>query len=464
MTAKKKKSFLHDMLLPNMGIKLLSLLGAIVAWLMIINIDDPYKTKTFQVQVETVNENALASVNKVFEIISGEIATVRVYGKRSVVDQLDSTDIQAVADLSKLSAVNAATIEPSLRKKVSSEISLECSDVLKVSLEDMASKQLKITVVTEGTPAEGYSVGSCTAKPNMIQVSGGESVISRITAVKVFLNVDSVSEDFSSRLDPVAYDANDQKVSSSTLNFSDAKIKVRAKILQTKTIPVRVEVSGEPAEGYEYIETECLPTEIEVAGTNRKLDAISELVIPIDITDLTATSSELEQTINTIDYIKTDGIIVSEEYETISIKISLEAQITRQIEVLVENIQFRNLGKGLIADISGEQRSVLLTLSGRASTLNALSASALAAYVDCKDKMEGTYQLPVGIDLGKYCTLTEEVELTVRIASGKNQEIQGGVAPQASTVLPSPTSALSTPSPVPSPLPSPTSSLNGNEE
>lgn len=447
----KKKSFLHDILLPNLGIKLLSLLGAIVVWLMIINIDDPYKTKTFQVHVETVNESALTSVNKVFEITSGEIASVRVTGKRSVVDKLDATDIQATADLSNLSSVNAVTIRPSLRKKVSSEVSLECSDVLKVSLENMASKQLKVTIVTEGTPADGYTIGSCTAKPNMIQVSGGESAISRITAVKVFLNVDAASEDFSSRLDPVAYDDNDHKVSSSTLTFSDAKIKVRARVLQTKTIPVRVEISGEPAEGYEYIETECLPTEIEVAGTKRKLTSISELVIPIDITGLTASSAELEQTIDVIDYLKTDGIIVSEEYESISIKILLEAQITRQMEILVENIQFRNLGKGLIADIPGEQRSVLVTLAGKSSVLNALSPSALVAYVDCKDKSEGSYQLPLQMDLAKGCTLTEAPELTVRIASGRNQEALEQADPSAtaqisaSPAAPSPTTPVSEP-------------------
>lgn len=450
MTEKKKKSFLHDFLLPNLGIKILSLMGAIVVWLMIINIDDPYKTKVFQVQVETINENALASVNKVFEITSGEIASVRVNGKRSIVDKLDSTDIQAIADLSNLSSVNAVTIEPSLRKKVSSEVSLECSDVLKVSLEDMASKQLKITVVAEGTPADGYSIGSCTAKPNMIQVTGGESVISRITAVKVFLNVDSVSEDFSSRLEPVAYDANDQKVTSSTLSYSDTNIKVRAKVLETKTIPVRVEITGEPAEGYEYVETECLPTEIEVAGTKRKLDAISELVIPIDITGMTTSSNGLEQTINTIDYLKTDGIIVSEEYETISIKISLEAKITRQIDIMLENIQFRNLGRDLIAEIPGEQRTISVTLAGRPSELNALSPSALVAYVDCENKTEGSYQLALQMDLSKNCSMVEPYILTVKIASGKNSLTQGITNPVETAaavspppVMPSPTMPLS---------------------
>ncbi len=433
---KKKKSFFHDILLPNLGIKILSLIGAVFVWVMIINIDDPYKTKTFQVQVETINASALESVNKVFEIISGEVASVRVYGKRSVVDELDATDIQATADLSNLSSVNAVTIYPSLRKKVSSEVSLECSDVLKVSLENMASKQLKITVVTEGTPAEGYSIGDCTAKPNMIQVYGGESVISQIETVKVFLNVDAVSEDFTGRLEPHAFDNNNKEITSATLRYSDAKVRVKAKILRNKTIPVRVDIKGKPAEGYEYVETECLPTEIEVAGTEKKLDSISELVIPIDITGLKDTSSALEQTINVMDYLKADGIIISETYETISVKISIEAQTTRQIELPLENVQFRNLGKNLVAEIPEEQKTVLVTLAGRTSVLNALPTSALIAYVDCEDKEQGVYELPVQMDLGNQCSLTEAPVISVRIMEGSN--LESGKTAEPEETLPTP--------------------------
>lgn len=65
---KELKQLMKDVVLHNIGIKVLSLIGALFVWLIIINIDDPYKTKVFQVPVETINESALQSVNKVFEI------------------------------------------------------------------------------------------------------------------------------------------------------------------------------------------------------------------------------------------------------------------------------------------------------------------------------------------------------------------------------------------------------------
>lgn len=71
-----------------------------------------------------------------------------------MVDRLKADDIRATADLSDLSAVNAVAIVPELKKNVSDEPTLECSTVLKVSLEDKASKQIKVTVATQGTAAE----------------------------------------------------------------------------------------------------------------------------------------------------------------------------------------------------------------------------------------------------------------------------------------------------------------------
>ena len=40
----------------NAGMKLISVIIAIIVWAVIINIDDPYKTRSFTVEVETINE------------------------------------------------------------------------------------------------------------------------------------------------------------------------------------------------------------------------------------------------------------------------------------------------------------------------------------------------------------------------------------------------------------------------
>ncbi|HBA97677.1 MAG TPA: hypothetical protein DCZ23_06180 [Lachnospiraceae bacterium] len=412
---------IHRFFFNNAGIKICSVVIAVIVWAVIINIDDPYKIRSFNVEVETINESALKSVNKVYEVIEGSNAMVKVKAKKSVVDKLSASDIRAVADLSNLSAVNAVAIQPSLRKIVSSEVIMECGQVLKVSLENRESKQVKVNVVASGTPGEGYTLGECSAKPNMIEVAGGESTVGQIASVKVFLNVNGATEDFSKRLVPVAYDEDNNKVESSTLSFSNDLVRVYARIPEEKTIPVKVKITGKPADGYAYISTDCLPEQVRIAGSSRRLSHISNLIIPVDISGMTTSSQNLEQDIYIADYLP-EGIIPVEESETVSIRITLEQVIRKNIEINTSNIGFSSLGNRLGAEIPDDKNKVSITISGRISILNRITDDNVNAVINCNGLDEGVYTLPVAIkDLDSTCNVLETDKLRVRIYN-VNQE------------------------------------------
>ena len=406
---------IHKLFLDNTSVKICSVILAIFIWAIIINIDDPLKTRTFTVDVETINENALKSVNKVYEIIEGNVAVVKVRGKKSVVDKLESYDIRATADLSNLSSVNAVAIKPSLRKVVQSEVILECEQVLKVSLEDRASRQFKVNVVANGTPEDGYTLGECTAKPNMIEVAGGESAISRISYINVSINVNGASEDFSKRVAPIAYDKEGNEVKSSTLSFGTEMIKVFAQILEEKAVNVKIKVSGKPANGYQYVSTDCLPEKVFLAGTSKKLRGISEITIPIDITGMTSTSSKLEQNIYISDYLP-EGVYAAEGSETVSVKITIEQIIKKSIDINVENIKFMSVENGYEAEVFGNKLFVSILIEGRASVLNRIRSDNVAAYINCSGLDEGTYTLPILLDnLEDSCEIVDETKLKVKI-------------------------------------------------
>lgn len=406
---------IHKMFLNNTSVKICSVILAIFIWAIIINIDDPLKTRTFTVDVETINENALKSVNKVYEIIEGNVAVVKVRGRKSIVDKLESYDIRATADLSNLSSVNAVAIKPSLRKVVQSEVILECEQVFKVSLEDRASRQFKVNVVASGTPEDGYTLGECIARPNMVEVAGGESAISRISYINVFLNVNGASEDFSKRLAPIAYDKDGNEVKSSTLSFGSESIKVFAHILEEKAVNVKIRVTGRPANGYRYVGTDCLPEQVFLAGTSKKLKGISEIIIPIDISGMTSTSSKLEQNIYISDFLPS-GVSAVEGNETVSVKITIEQIIKKNIDISVSSIKFVSVDSGYEAEVIGDEIFVSMLIEGRTSVLNRIRGDNVSAYINCEGLEEGIYTLPVLLDnLEESCEIIDETRLKVRI-------------------------------------------------
>lgn len=406
------KEWFRKNVLNNLGIKIISVLVAVIVWMLIINIEDPYKERTFTVTVETINEEALSSVNMVYEIIEGSTAQVRVRGKKSVVDKLRADDIKATADLSDLSAVNAVAIVPTLIKNVSSEPILECDQVLKVALEEMSSKQVKVTVVTEGTPDSGYSIGDCTARPNMVEVTGGQSAINKIDSVRVTVNVNGASEDFVKRLKPTAYDANGEEVVSSTLSYSSPKIRASIQLLRTKSIPVNIKIKGEPAQGYEFVKAACLPARIEVAGPDKLLSTIGEVEIPIDITGMKSSSGAVEQNISIQDYLPA-GISVLSEFAQVSLRIEIEQQVRKTLKIPVEQIKFASLDERLLAEIAENVDTVDVVVQGSASVLEALDEKSYTAYVDCENLKKGRHKLEVKLDLGDSCTLVKTEKITV---------------------------------------------------
>lgn len=113
--------------------------------------------------------------------------------------------------------------------------------------------------------------------------------------------------------------------------------------MENKTIPVRASVTGTPAAGYEYVETECLPQEIQIAGSEKKMESLSEIVIPMDISGLNDQSGGLEKTVS-VPALLPEGVTVSEEYETISVKVTIEKLVER-LCVLKRQMWLSKFGK-----------------------------------------------------------------------------------------------------------------------
>ena len=132
---------MKQVLTRNVGLKILSLFLAVLLWVIIMNIDDPYITKTIDdIPVNILNENAVEENNKMYEIDSGDTATIKVKGKRSIIDGLKADDFKAIADFKQMSMTYAVPIQISVKE--SSRVSesdieiLRQTEMMTLSLED----------------------------------------------------------------------------------------------------------------------------------------------------------------------------------------------------------------------------------------------------------------------------------------------------------------------------------------
>ena len=190
----------------NLGMKLLSILAAVIIWLIIINVEDATTTREITIPVEPINTNAVTDENYMFEPVSGEQATITVRARSSVIYNLTASDFKATADLSLLSITDAVFVEveqtrESIQRDGVVEI-IENNNTYKIQIEPSETKTFTLTPVKVGEEAEGYYVSAYQPTPNRIQITGATSRINNIKEVVLEVDVDGASSDFTSQVTP----------------------------------------------------------------------------------------------------------------------------------------------------------------------------------------------------------------------------------------------------------------------
>ena len=203
---------LKNLLTNNIGLKFLSVLFAMILWLVVVNIDDPDKTSTFTTNITIANENAIADMGKSYSIIndSGTV-TFRVTAKRSIIERLTNSDFKATADMENIELHDDGTAIVPIdisAVRYSSQLDIDRKKKnLELAVEDLQSNQFKITAETTGTPAEGSAVAELKVSPDVLTISGPASVVSQISKVQAVIDVSEKFSDVEDNVVPVVYDA-----------------------------------------------------------------------------------------------------------------------------------------------------------------------------------------------------------------------------------------------------------------
>lgn len=427
----------------NFALKLLAGVLAVTVWLIVNNVDDPMTTKTFKnITVEIQNEQAITSLDKVYEIKSGGTINVTAYGKQSVIRNLSASNIVATADLSQLSVTKSAKIQLFCPNYEGVTLSSDV-EMLSINLEERAAKRCGVNVVTFGTPADGHALGDIQKSKATIEVSGPESLVERVEEVRVEVNVEGVSDDFTTRLEPKAYDAQDKLIETDNLTFGDSKIKVTVKINDTKIVPITVDTRGTPAEGYHVIAAKVNPDTIEVTGGEQELEQCKSISISYDVSDCNA---DVYEEVTVADQMPEGISVVNPEITTVTLLVTISKQELQTVKIPLKDIEIRNLGADLDLSFNGAGNSVEISAVWVSSEqTRSILSSDLTAYIDCKGLDVGTHTLEVQFVENAEVLIESKDTVKVNIKSvGKAESIENTREPKETaevTMIPEVTQA-----------------------
>lgn len=408
-------------LVNNLGFKILAVFLAFILWLVVYNIDDPQKTKTYTANVTVENASAVTDMNKCYDVLNGtNTVTFSVTGKRSDLEKLDDVDFVATADMNRM-IVNEDGDEASVpieitTKRTYSSVSINNKNkYLEVSLEDLMSRRFMITADTSGEVASGYALGEVTVtNPNVLSVSGPASIVKKIDTVVATIDVAGMSSSLSEDVIPVLYDEDKEEVDTTRLTLSNTTVTIAAKILSVKEVPLSFSTTGTPSGAYRVVEISSSPSEVKLKGTSDVLNPLVSIEIPASLIDVSGAQTDVKTTIDITDYLPSGVELVDTSDASVTVTVRIEAYKARTYRLPSENISVTGLGDGLT--LSYEQTQIPVVINGLQDDLDSMTADDLVAAIDVTGLSEGTHQVELNLTLDEEHYAYQPITISVTIA------------------------------------------------
>lgn len=301
----------------NLFLKVLSVVTAIILWLVVVIISDAEGTVAFPLEVTLKNTNVVTENGKVFWVEDGSnYVRLTVRARRSILEDLKPTDFILTADMEKdLKYDSLVGIRVECKKNIDVDEAVTLSrNNVQVSIEDSATEQFPVHVSYTGTINDGLMVGSMVPEQTIIKVTGPVSIVERIKEVKAVVDVTGLPATSVKTCALKLYDGDGDPIDTTYLNYvgkSDG-IDVTVSMLNTKTIPLVFSYGGTPAENYEVTDVDWKPETIEIAGNSEVLTALTSLRVPAEAVSVDGITEELQLIVDISEYLPS-GVILKDE-------------------------------------------------------------------------------------------------------------------------------------------------------
>lgn len=440
----------------NLSTLLLAFVLAVVVWVSAVVAADPNEERVYPraVELEVIGKDD--SLLQLENIPSQ--ARITLNAPTSIWNQLNLNPdyVRAWIDLSGLGAGEHTV-------PVKTQISLNPVRVVKVEpetvtvrLEEALTKEFAVQLTVTGDPALGYRVGIPTLDPEKVNVSGPVSFVEQVAQAMISIDISGENESVRRNVPVQLLDSAGDLVTGVSVTPSNISVVQPVNLLGGyRNVVVKVQTSGEVADGYWLTNISVTPPNVTVFATDPQL--VNQLpgfveTNPIDLSGL-SDDIDIRATLNLPDGVELVG------EESVLVRLSIAARegtlpITFPLVVV-------GLPPELGATFAPDTVDVLL--AGPLPILNNLNPAGIRVAVNLTGMEVGSFQVEPVVDLlpnqvRVVYILPETVEVTISEAptptpTSEITDLEANLE-NISTETPQ-----ATPSPTVTPTPSPTATL-----
>lgn len=408
-------------------VQLVCLLLSLGLWIYVTNIENPIKSyELSRVPVEIKNADSLKDAGLALVPNQQFYVNLKIEGNSQELFSVDKSDFTISVDLNEFVlksgenkiAVNIENAPSTVKIKNSNGLTIT------INTEAYSTKEVPVKSKIDVISKSSYYVATPVFSPETIIVSGPESLVNKVTKVVAEGQESNAVKTIVKDYIVIPVDENDKEVTGVQLSqkWAEATIEIN----EGKTVPIKINTTGELASGLRLKSISSAITEIGITGPESILNSISEIGTE------TINLSEIKDSTN-IDVALgiPDGILIHNGENSITVSIVVEKVQTREF-----TIGYSMIGKQDGINIVPDNNKVTITVSGFEDILNSLTEANFTAELDVSEYTEDgefskapTVNL-VGVDNVNIDSISE-IKLTVtKDVPTSGDEVQEEVSQQ----------------------------------
>lgn len=382
-----KLDYLDKLFSSNLFLRIVAVIIACILWFYVTGDRASETVRSIRCPVQYVNLPAhtiLVDENR--EVV------VQISGERSVFADLDLDKIVCEADLHGL---DVGRYKLAVRTTVPPEVTLLDvePDQVEFELVKYIERSLPVTVkVEEGIPP-GLFLESVRMEPKEITIRGEESKVAMVKSLRVEPTLDQLKRGGALQLPVKIISDGDEPLLDLDLDRDTVTLSaILAQGTPKITVPVKVQLIGEPQEDFRVDRIIVEPAKVEVEGPTSVLNGIKEVLAPLyDISGISAD----QQVVLPLEPLKNEQVrFVSDP--SIMVKVLLKPfTITRQFSGIKVSVE----GKSIYPSWSVDPVTVAVTVEGKPSDIDELEKDLdrVEAYVNVTNFVSRELTVPVQI-------------------------------------------------------------------
>ena len=402
---KLKKRGLREMLKHNWVFKTVSVVIAICAWIILMNVFNPVSTRVFSnVPITVENAGELTNLNKTFSFVDYDSVDVSVTLDRISLDSLSVEDIKVVADMSNLSITNSVNLVAYIDKYPKAKVSFVSDSSAKFELDDLVTQEFSITPSIADNSSNDYVYNSAELQTKTVLVTAPKSIIQKIGSVQARADILASDVGYSHKKVGTifVYDKNGEDITSK-VTLSLIEVLLNVSMDAVKEVDLDIDVNSSISSDFRVSKVTYDKPKIRIRGTQSVLNPINnisvELNLPVNDDTVLNEDNIRRETVVLSEYLPDGVSVLKPEDSEIELSIQYGFYSERSVGFNTDDISILNVPDGMSVSFDNPSASYSVSVEGLSTVLTGVSISDLRPYLNLDGATAGGHTYSVQFNI-----------------------------------------------------------------